>query len=131
MCPSNPAALWYENAPVGKNKLSSMVSDMCADANIPRRTNHALRATGATVLFQSHVPEKIIQKTTGHKSLKALHMYERTSAEQQEAVSKIMMSTKKTTFDEKLKENRPSKCDRTLDSKQTQRTLPCDLGGIF
>ena len=58
-------------------------------------------------------------------------MYERTSAEQQEAVSKIMMSTEKTTFDEKLKENRPSKRDRTLDSKQTQRTLACDLGGIF
>ena len=53
-------------------------------------------------------------------------MYERTSAEQQEAVSKIM-STEKTTFDEKLK-NRPSKCDRTLDSKHT---LACDLGGIF
>ncbi len=55
----------YEAAPVGKNKLSSIDKDMCVEANIPIRTNHSFRATGATVLFNSHVLEKIIQNTTG------------------------------------------------------------------
>ena len=54
--PADDTTPWYDAAPVGKNKLSRMVSDMCADAGIPRRTNHSLRATGATTLFQSNVP---------------------------------------------------------------------------
>ena len=86
-----------------------MVSDMCEDAGIPRRTNHSLRATGATTLFQSNVPEKIIQKTTGHCSLQALRMYEHTSEEQHQAVSKVMMSSNKVTYDDALKENDSSK----------------------
>lgn len=126
-CPPNPTAPWYENAPVGKNKLSGLVSEMCAEANLSRRTNHALRATGATTLFQSHVPEKIIQKITGHRSLKALRMYETTSAEQQEAVSKVMLSTEKTTFDDKLKENKTTKPT----SKPKKTSLPRGIERIF
>ena len=97
---------WYEACPVGKNKLGSMVSEMCAEAGIARKTNHSLRATGATTLFRSNVPEKIIQKTTGHRSLEALRMYERTSTEQHQAVSKLMMSTKKTSYEEQMQENK-------------------------
>ena len=103
--PANPDAPWYEDCPVGKNKLGSYVSEMCAEAGISRNTNHSLRATGATSLFQSEVPEKIIQKTTGHRSLEALRKYERTSQEQYQAVSKVMMSAKKVKYDEKLQEN--------------------------
>ena len=51
--PSKDVA-WYENVAVGKNKLSSMVADICADAGLPRRTNHSLCATGATY---NNVPE--------------------------------------------------------------------------
>ena len=42
---------------------------MCIDAGLPPRTNHSLRATGATTRFQAEVPERIIEKTTGHMSL--------------------------------------------------------------
>ncbi len=56
------------------------------------KTNHLLRATGATVTFQNNVPEKIIQNTTGHRSLESLRVYETASDEQQQAVSKILMS---------------------------------------
>ena len=90
---------------MGKNKLGSYVSEMCTEAGISRKTNHSLRATGATSLFQSEVPEKIIQKNTGHRSLEALRKYERTSIEQHQAVSKVMMSAKKVKYDEKLQEN--------------------------
>jgi hypothetical protein len=89
--PPNDASFWYECAPVGKNKLASMVSEMCAEANIPRKTNHSLRATGATVLFQNSIPEKIIQKTTGHRSIEALRSYETISMEQHKTVSEVMM----------------------------------------
>ena len=77
--PVDDASPWYEAVPVGKNKLSNMVKEMCEEAGIPPKTNHSLHATGATTLFQSNVPEKIIQKTTGHRSIEALRKYERLS----------------------------------------------------
>ena len=74
-----------------------MVRDMCDDVGIPRKTNHSLRATGTTTLFQNNVQENI-QKTTGHWSTSALRMYEHISAEQHQAVSWVMMSSKPTSF---------------------------------
>ena len=44
-------------------------------------------------LFQAEVPERIIQKTTGHRSLKSLCTYEHNSNDQQQAVSQVMMLT--------------------------------------
>lgn len=97
---------WYEACPVGRNKLGSMVNGMCAEAGLLRKTNHSLRATGATTLLRSDVPEKIIKKTTEHRSLEALRRYEHTSTEQHQAVSKVMMSTNKTSYEEQMKENK-------------------------
>jgi len=96
--PADNESPWYDPVPVGKNKLGNMVRDMYDDAWIPRKMNHSLRATGTTTLFQSNVPENIIQKTAGHRSTSALRMYERISAEQHQAVSWVMMSSKPTSF---------------------------------
>ena len=78
----------------------------------PPKTNHSLRATGATVLFQSKVPEHIIQKTTGHRSTGALRMCERVSAEQHQAVSRVMMSSKPSSFQSQME------CSRAVQSSQ-------------
>ena len=64
--PFHCVAAWYDKIPVEKNTLSTMVKDMCSEAAIMGKTNHSLRATGATTLFQNNVPEKVIQKLTGH-----------------------------------------------------------------
>ena len=69
-----------------------MLKEMCIEAGIPVRTNHPLRATGATTMFQGCMPENIIQKTTGHRSVEGLRMYERVLKEQHQAVSNLMMS---------------------------------------
>lgn len=92
--PSDPAAAWYENVPVGKNTLSTMVKDMCSEADILGKTNHSLRATGTSMMFQNNVPEGIIQKVTGHtcRSIEALRTYERVSVDQHKAVSKVLMA---------------------------------------
>ena len=44
-------------------------------------------------LFQAEVPERIIQKTTGHRSLESLCTNEHNSNDQQQAVSQVMMLT--------------------------------------
>ena len=64
---------------------------MCREAGIEGNiTNHSLRATSATQMYDKGVPEKIIQERTGHRSLEALRMYERTNEHQHQAVSAIL-----------------------------------------
>ena len=64
---------------------------MCQLANISgNKTNHSLRATGATTLFEKGISEKIIQERTGHRSLEALRIYEHTNTAQHQAVSNIL-----------------------------------------
>ena len=73
--PSLERSVWYYSIPIGRNKLSQMVSEMCKLANFSgHKTNHSLRATGATELYKAEVPEKIIQERTGHCSLECLRM---------------------------------------------------------
>ncbi len=82
-CPDEP---WYDSVPIGKNKLSSLMKDLSIHAGLDEiKSNHSLRATGATALFAAGVPEKIIQKNTGHRSVEALRIYEHVSKEQHEA----------------------------------------------
>ena len=59
---------------VGINTMNDMLK-MCDQAGIERRSNHSLRATGASEMFQANLPEHVIQSRTGHLSLKALRTY--------------------------------------------------------
>ena len=66
---------------------------MCNDAWISgKKSNHSLRGTGTIEMFQAHVPEKIIQERTGHRSLAAMRTYECTTAEPHKAVSATLSS---------------------------------------
>ena len=92
--PLNRDDPWYDAIPVGKEKLRTMVRDMCVEAGIAeKKTNHSLRAAGASQMFAANVPERLIQSRTGHRSLEALRLYERPSHEQQQAVSRILTSS--------------------------------------
>ena len=75
---------------MGRNTLASMVKNVCSEIGVTGKTNHSLRATGATRLFEANVPEKLIQERTGYKSTDALRRYERTSVVQQKAVSSVI-----------------------------------------
>ena len=58
---------WYSKAPTGHNILSNIVARLCQRAGIDgHRTNHSLRATAATRLYQSGVDEQLIMEQTGH-----------------------------------------------------------------
>ena len=78
-CPDVPKDTdkpWFLCQPIGRNTLDGMVSKMGKTVGM---TNHSLRITGTTRLFNAHVPEKIVQERSGHLSLESLHCYERTS----------------------------------------------------
>ena len=82
---------WFKNSPVGVNPLRSMMSKMSELAGLSTKyTNHSLRATSASRMFSSGVPEKIVAEMTGHKSLTALRQYERTTETQFQAVGQAI-----------------------------------------
>ena len=117
--PKNPDEPWYAPVPAGRNILSPMLKDMCFEAGIHgHKTNHSLRATGASELFEAGVPEKIIKERTGHKSLDALRTYERTTSEQQKAVSNFLCANQKTTYSQAIQEQ------TLLFGQQSQPSFP-------
>lgn len=71
-----------------------------------KKSNRSLRATGATAMFAAQVPEKMIKDVTGHKSSKALALYERLTLAQKQALSKVLAggpgSSSSTSFSEEV-----------------------------
>ena len=78
--------------PLGHNKLNTMVKTMTSEAGVESYyiyTNHSLRATTVSRLFQNDVDYKLIKGVTGHRS-DALQGYKRETEEQLLKVSKIV-----------------------------------------
>ena len=87
---------WYSVSPVGHTTLAGMVARMCRSAGIAGyKTNHSLRATAATRLYQAGIDEQLIMERTGHHSLEGVRSYKRTNSEQQENISDIISLSKK------------------------------------
>ena len=53
-------------------------------------------------MFRCGVPEKQVQEQTGHRTVKALRMYERTSLSQHAAVSNILVAPQEVQYREAL-----------------------------
>ena len=79
---------WYRDAPVGENKMRSFVKDLCKKAGIPGfYSNHSLRSTSCTRMYDCGVDEQVIQEISGHRSL-AVRSYKRTSDEKRRKATK-------------------------------------------
>ena len=95
---------------------------MCQDGKIEGNfTNHSLRATGATVLFDAGVPESVIQKRTWHKSLEALRTCERVTPSQEKAVSEILSGSN---FSGDVKDNSKSSKTANKDVSDAKENDP-------
>ena len=69
---------------MGINKLKTFIPDICTQAGLEvHYTNHSLRATAVTRMYNRGVPKNLIAEKSGHKSLKALRAHERTSEDQE------------------------------------------------
>ena len=90
----NPtSSCWYSKKPLGYHTLSNTVARLCKEAGIPGyKTNHSLRATAATRLYESGVDEQLVMERTGHRSLEGVRSYKRTTDTQREALSNILNS---------------------------------------
>ena len=82
---------WYSKVPVGHNTLSQTVGRLCKQAGISGyKTNHSLRVTSATRLFQSGIDEQLIMSHTGHRSVDGVRSYKRISEEQKKTISSVL-----------------------------------------
>ena len=82
---------WYSSQRLGRNRISQLMKKICSGAGVQNRyTNHSLRATGATRLFQSGTPENVIMERSGHRSTDGVRQYERVSLDQHIAAQAVL-----------------------------------------
>ena len=96
--PENPAAFylrplekvplgdkpWYCMSRVGVNKLKTLMPEISAESGLNvHYTNHSLCATAVTGMYNTGVPEHLNAETSGHRSVKGLRLYEKTSEDQE------------------------------------------------
>ena len=99
----NPAQ-WYGKNVVGRHTLCKVVKELLKSAELDGYfTNHSLRCTGTTRLFQTDVDRKIIKEYTGHVS-DAVDKYQITLDAQKEHVSRVLNGN----FEVKTEESRPN-----------------------
>ena len=81
---------WYSTVPIGINRLRKTVGLLLKDAGLDCFfTNHSLRRTCATRLFQAGQDMKLVQEITGHIS-DAVYKYQCTSDAQKMRASGII-----------------------------------------
>ena len=69
-------AVWYDNMPLGHNKIGGMMKEIGQKAGLSTiYTNHCIRATTTTVLFQAGLEGERITNVTGHRSTTSLKPY--------------------------------------------------------
>ena len=87
---------WYSKFPLGHTTLANTVSRLCKLGGITGyKTNHSLRATAISRLYQSGIDEQLVMERTGHRSLEGVRSYKRTSNVQREALSDILNNPSK------------------------------------
>ena len=93
----------------------------CQDAGISGfKTNHSLRVTNATRLFQHGVDEQLIMTRTGHRSVSGVCTYNRVSDDQKETLSSNLNSTTNATDCPPPQKREEIGLEQTLPHAQTQ-----------
>ena len=69
---------WYQATPKGHNVLGGTVCRQCMIAGLQGHyTNHSLRTTAATRLFEAGIDEQLIMQHTGHSNTSGVRTYKR------------------------------------------------------
>ena len=90
--PDSPSDPWFTDIPVGHNTLDKFLKQILTEASVDtmNKSNHSLRATAISRMYQKNVHEKLIMERSGHISREGVTSYERTTPAQQKAVCKML-----------------------------------------
>ena len=114
---SNP---WFKAAPMGSNKLNSLMKTMAEKAglNAENLTNHSARKRMIQKLNDHEVPPTHIMQISGHKNVQSLNNYSSLSEKQQRDISNIMSaSTSASGRRWPFKKSRKSVCPRETSNR--------------
>ena len=119
------------NQCVGINGLKGILPDLSAKSDIGvHYTNHSLRATAITRMFNSGIPEKVIAENSGHRSTKALRCYERTSQKQQQTVTSVVNNSENRDCKPCTSGDQVKDIDAPTESKPVMAVPTGNLGGF-
>lgn len=121
-------AIWFAAQPLGRHKLAQVVSNLCKNAGLPGyRTNHSLRASAATRMFDQQVDEQLICEITGHRS-NAVRNYKRTSETLKRKVNAVVQGTSTNDDDSKSPSKKVTRTlNSTIDDGDRNITLTLNL----
>ena len=86
---------WYSCQPMGIHSIEQVLSGLCAHAGIAGKcTNHALKATCATHLYNKGFDEQMIQEQLGNSS-EAVRAYKQMNSQQKVNILQALYSEKK------------------------------------
>ena len=107
--PKRNGEIWFYKKAAGRETLGNVVKKIMKKAQFDGHyTNNSLRRSCATRLYDSGVPEQLIQETTGHWSSDGVRTYKCTSSALKREASEILqgsLSKKAVTEVEKKDEN--------------------------
>ena len=115
--------VWFSKVPCGHNTLQNIVPELIKRAGFTGYfTNHSLRATTATHLFNAGIDEQLIMNCTGYSSTDGVRAYKRMSMQLSEITSDVLNQVphgKKTKVDGELKDE--------ADGKENEVSTPSQL----
>ena len=89
---------WFKSAPVGSNKLKTLMKTMASKANLnnERLTNHSARKHMIQKLNDHEIPPTHIMQLSGHRNVQSITNYSSLNVNQQKNMSGILSRTSQT-----------------------------------
>ena len=91
-----PDTPWFMDYPMGINRLGEIMGRLAKRAGLDKTgkhfTNHSVRRSMCTQLFQMGVPPLMIAQLSGHKNVSSLTHYTEMSEEQQCQISQMLLN---------------------------------------
>ena len=91
--PDSPGDSWYTDVPVFHNTLGKFLKEISKESgiNTVNRSNHSLRTTAISGMYENQVPHKLIVERSGHLSVSVLLPYEHATVTQKKAVCDALL----------------------------------------
>lgn len=114
---------WFSHTALGHNTLRDTVKRICKGAGIQGfKTNHSLKFTTDSHLYQAGVDEQLIMERTVQRSLEGVRSYKRTCDKQRIALSDILNRKKTRQDNPQESQLEPQSC-RVQGTEESQNAL--------
>ena len=115
---------WYTTVAVGHNVLGKTVKRLLDQVGVQGHfTNHSLRASAATRLFEAGVDEQLIMMRTGHSSVTGARSYKRVGEKLRTVTSNVLNRSEISPKRPKI-EDKENEYAADLDAKKQVQVYP-------